>query len=95
MKIVLVSRIDGEGALHYTASLARYLESLGHSVTFEKGTAERLGRDGVIFEEITGDMVVVVGGDGSRPPHRLQNEETDSAPRYQLGRGGVPCRPGA
>jgi len=65
MKIVLVSRIDGEGALHYTASLARYLESLGHSVTFEKGTAERLGRDGVIFEEITGDMVVVVGGDGS------------------------------
>ncbi len=66
MKIVLVSRIDEADALCYTASLARELEDLGgHDVTFEKGTAEHLGEEGVPFEEIGGDLVVVVGGDGS------------------------------
>ena len=65
MKIVLVSRIDDEEALRYTASLARDLEDLGHGVTLEEGTAQRLGREGIPFEEITGDLVVVVGGDGS------------------------------
>ncbi|NMC89968.1 MAG: NAD(+) kinase [Methanomicrobiales archaeon] len=65
MKIVLVSRLDNEKALRYTASLARSLEDQGHRVTFEKGTAEYLSRDGVLFEEIVSDLVVVVGGDGS------------------------------
>lgn len=65
MKIVLVSRIDEADALRYTASLARELEDLGHDVTFEEGTAEHLGEEGVPFEEIGGDLVVVVGGDGS------------------------------
>ncbi|MFY1644542.1 NAD(+)/NADH kinase [Methanoculleus bourgensis] len=65
MKIVLVSRIDDEEALRYTASLARDLEGLGHDVTLEEGTAQHLGRGGIPFEEITGDLVVVVGGDGS------------------------------
>ncbi|MDV2482362.1 NAD(+) kinase [Methanoculleus sp. Wushi-C6] len=65
MKIVLVSRLDDPEALDYTASLARDLESLGHGVALEAGTARHLGREGIPFEEIAGDLVVVVGGDGS------------------------------
>lgn len=65
MKIVLVSRIDEADALRYTALLARELEEMGHDVTFEEGTAKHLGEGGVPFGEIDGDLVVVVGGDGS------------------------------
>jgi len=65
MKIVLVSRIDDADALRYTGDLARDLEALGHDVTFEEGTARYLGKRGIPFEEITGDLVVVIGGDGS------------------------------
>lgn len=65
MKIVLVSRIDDADALRYTAALAEDLEGRGHDVTFEEGTAKHLGRKGAPFEEIAGDLVVVVGGDGS------------------------------
>jgi len=65
MKIVLVSRIDDAGALHYTASLARELEGLGHDIALEEGTARHLGSEGIPFEKIDSDLVVVVGGDGS------------------------------
>ena len=65
MRFGLGSRVDNKEALRYTASLARYLEDLGHSVTLEAGTALHLGRDGVPFKDIAGDLVVVVGGDGS------------------------------
>jgi NAD+ kinase len=65
MKIVLVSRIDDADALRYTAALAEELEGLGHDVALEEGTARHLGREGIPFEEIAGDLVVVVGGDGS------------------------------
>ncbi|KAF5085637.1 NAD kinase [anaerobic digester metagenome] len=65
MKIVLVSRLDEADALRYTASLARELEEMGHEVALEEGTAEHLGEGGIPFEEIAGDLVVVVGGDGS------------------------------
>ena len=65
MKIVLVSRIDDAEALRYTSDLARDLEESGHDVVLEQGTAGCLGEDGVRFEEIDGDLVVVVGGDGS------------------------------
>lgn len=76
MKIALVSRIDGEGALRYTESLARSLEGLGHSVILEKSTAEHLRKDGVPFEEIKGDLVVVIGGDGSvlLTVHRMKEQ---------------------
>ena len=87
MRIVLVSRIDDEEALRYTASLARHLEDLGHGVTLEAGTAGRLGREGVPFEEITGDLVVVIGGDGSvlLTIHRMRKQ----VPVIGINRGGV------
>ena len=65
MKIVLVSRIDNEDALRYTAELARDLEGMGHDIVLEEGTGRHLGRDGIPFQEFAGDLVVVVGGDGS------------------------------
>ncbi|MCK9278712.1 MAG: NAD(+)/NADH kinase [Methanoculleus sp.] len=65
MKIVLVSRIDDADALRYTADLARDLKGLGHDVVLEEGTARHLGGGGIPFEAIDGDLVVVVGGDGS------------------------------
>ncbi|WP_292521242.1 NAD(+)/NADH kinase [Methanoculleus sp.] len=65
MKIVLVSRIDDTNALRYTAELARDLGGLGHEIVLEEGTARELGQEGIPFEEIAGDLVVVVGGDGS------------------------------
>jgi NAD+ kinase len=65
MKIVMVSRIDDAEALDYTAALARDLERMGHDVALEEGTARHLAAAGIPFEEIAGDLVVVVGGDGS------------------------------
>jgi len=65
MKIVMVSRIDDAEALDYTAALARDLERMGHDVVLEEGTARHLSATGIPFEEIAGDLVVVVGGDGS------------------------------
>lgn len=65
MRIVLVSRIDDVDALRYTKDLARDLKALGHDVVLERGVAGYLGEEGIGFEEIDGDLVVVVGGDGS------------------------------
>ncbi len=65
MKIVVVSRIDDADALGYTASLVRDLERMGHDVVLEEGTARHLSTAGIPFEKIAGDLVVVVGGDGS------------------------------
>lgn len=65
MKIVLVSRIDDPEALDYTAALVRDLERMEHDVVLEEGTARHLEREGIPFEAIAGDLVVVVGGDGS------------------------------
>jgi NAD+ kinase len=76
MKIALVSRIDDAEALSYTGSLARELVRLGHEVVFERGTGERLGEDGVAFEEISGDVAAVIGGDGSvlLTVHRMKRQ---------------------
>jgi len=76
MRIVLVSRLDDDKALEYTSSLAGSLRTMGHDVSFESGTAERIGKVGIPFEEIAGDLVVVVGGDGSvlLTVHRMKHQ---------------------
>ncbi len=65
MKLVLISKLDDAGALDYTGQLARDLRREGHEVIFEKGTGEALKTGGVDFSEISGDIAVVIGGDGS------------------------------
>ncbi|MCX6682213.1 MAG: NAD(+)/NADH kinase [Methanoregula sp.] len=65
MKILLVSRIDGNDALAYTRQLGKDLRSSGHEVSFEKETARAFGESGSTFSEASSDLVVVVGGDGT------------------------------
>jgi NAD+ kinase len=65
MKLVMISRLDDPDALKYTAALASDLQEEGYTIQFEKGTGEALGERGVEFTELSGDIAVVVGGDGS------------------------------
>jgi len=65
MKMLLVSRIDGNDALAYTRQLADNLRSGGHEVSFEKETAHAFGGAGSALSEASADLVVVVGGDGT------------------------------
>ncbi|MDN7023373.1 NAD(+) kinase [Methanoculleus sp. FWC-SCC1] len=76
MRIVLISRIDDDEALAFTASLAQHLKELGHTVLFEAGTGRLLGERGVPFEEFDADLAVVVGGDGSvlLTVHRMRRQ---------------------
>ena len=65
MKILLVSRIDGNDALAYTRQLANDLRSSGHDVSFETETAGAFGESGSPLSAASSDIVVVVGGDGT------------------------------
>jgi NAD+ kinase len=65
VKILMVSRIDDEGALSYTGSLGASLESGGNEVFYERETADAIGIEGVAFDEADPDLVAVVGGDGT------------------------------
>ncbi len=76
MKVALASRIDDRDALAYTSSLAEELIRLGYEVILEQGTARHLDREGVPFEELAGDLAVIVGGDGSvlLAVHRMRRQ---------------------
>ncbi len=65
MKIMLVSRIDDEGALTFTRSLGAALQDNGCGVFYERETADAIRVPGVSFEEADPDLVAVVGGDGT------------------------------
>jgi NAD+ kinase len=65
MKILMVSRIDEEGALVYSQNLGTSLLAGGNEVFYEQETADALGRPGITFEDIEPDLVAVVGGDGT------------------------------
>lgn len=65
MKVVLICRLDDARALDYTKDLATFLRDEGHDVVFEEGTGAALNESGVEFSRISGDIAVVVGGDGS------------------------------
>jgi len=61
----MVSRLDEQRALDCTRELIQFLRNEGYEVILEKGTAQALGKEGVPFSELSGDIAVVVGGDGS------------------------------
>ncbi len=65
MDFVLVSRIDNKDALGYVRKLADLLESAGHSIRFEPATGKALGIGPDGKYPYSGDIVVVVGGDGT------------------------------
>ena len=65
-KVGLVSRLDEPRALEVAASLARQLRKKGVSVAAELELAKR-GRlgGGTYLNELKGDLIVTVGGDGT------------------------------
>jgi len=64
MRILIVSRVDDEGALRYAKELGTALSG-SHTVLWEGSTAARLGLPGTGLGEAAADLAVVVGGDGS------------------------------
>lgn len=65
MRILLVSRIDSNGALEYTEQLRQDLERQGHTVQLDDETARARGSSGTPLVPATADLVVIVGGDGT------------------------------
>ena len=65
MKCMMVSRIDDKKALLYTAALGDALKKSGYEVAFETETALALKRKGSTFTEVSPDIAVIVGGDGT------------------------------
>lgn len=66
MIIGIASRPDDERSLEYAEELSRFIKSRGHDIVFEEATAEKLGlAGGLPVEEISADMIFVIGGDGT------------------------------
>ncbi len=65
MKILLVSRIDDRDALSYTASLGEDLRAEGIEVLYETATARALDLEGFSVNDVTPDLITIVGGDGT------------------------------
>lgn len=66
MIIGIASRPDDAKSLEYAKELADFIENRGHKIILEESTAKELGvSGGKPIEEISADMVVVIGGDGT------------------------------
>jgi NAD+ kinase len=97
-KVGLVSRLDDPKALEVARSLARQLRKEGVSVTAEAELAKvgRLG-GGTYLRELTADLVVTVGGDGTvlKTAMTLPEQETPIL-AVNMGRRGylTEVRPG-
>ena len=65
MKIIIVSRIDNRDALAFAGTIKSVMENEGCEVAFDRDTAGALGGRGLSLAEVTPDVVIVVGGDGT------------------------------
>jgi len=65
MKICIVSKIDSREPLELAQSTGWELSNEGHQVVYEESVASELGYSGVPLEEVTADLILVIGGDGS------------------------------
>lgn len=64
-KVVVVSRIDREDAVNLANQIANFIQQKGLTVILENQLALKLGRKGEPLNKIDGDLVVVIGGDGT------------------------------
>ncbi len=65
MKICIVSKVESRDALDLAQSAGWELSNLGHEVVYEDSIAAELGYSGVSLENLSADLVLVIGGDGS------------------------------
>ena len=64
-KVVVVSRVDREDAVKLSSQIIDFIRGKGLTVTPENQLASKLGVEGESLNRVKGDLVVVVGGDGT------------------------------
>jgi len=76
MKICIVSKIDSREPLELAQSIGWELFNEGHQVIYEESVASELGYSGVSLDEVTADLILVIGGDGSvlRAVHLMKSQ---------------------
>lgn len=65
MKICIVSKIDAKEPVEVAQSLGWALSDGGHEVVYEDSIASELGYKGVSLANLSADLLIVIGGDGS------------------------------
>ena len=65
MKICIVSKIDSKEPLELAQSLGWALSDKGYEVVYEESVAAELGYEGVSLRNLSADILLVLGGDGS------------------------------
>jgi len=64
-RVGIVSRLDREDAVKLSAKVAGFLRDKGLDTLLEDGLAKKLGKQGVPLNQMSGDFVVTIGGDGT------------------------------
>ena len=64
-KIVITSRLDREDAVSLAEKIVQFIREKGLKPILEAQLASKLGEKGVPLDKVDGDLVVVVGGDGT------------------------------
>jgi len=75
-KVVIAGRSDIEDSIKLAEKIAKFLSEKGLKVTFEDNIASKLGFKGEPLNIAEGDLVVVIGGDGTvlRVLHAMPNK---------------------
>ena len=75
-KVVIAGRSDIEDSIKLVEKIAKFLSEKGLKVTFEDNIASKLGFKGEPLNIAEGDLVVVIGGDGTvlRVLHAMPNK---------------------
>ena len=75
-KVVIAGRSDIEDSIKLAEKIAKFLSEKGLKVTFEDNIASKLGFKGEPLNIVEGDLVIVIGGDGTvlRVLHAMPNK---------------------
>jgi len=65
MRICIVSKVDTKEPLELAQSIGWELSNKGHQVVYEDSVASELGYTGVSLNDLSADLILVIGGDGS------------------------------
>lgn len=75
-KVVIAGRSDIEDSIKLAEKIAKFLSEKGLKVTLEDNIASKLGFKGEPLNIVEGDLVIVIGGDGTvlRVLHAMPNK---------------------